>query len=487
MDAVEVGPLVGGQEEEGTGASRVENPGRFGELVGLARAADAGSVDRAVRAAEEAQREWAAAPTESRTALLTTVADRIDADVERLALVLAREVGTPLAQARGEVAAAAGAFRNAASLAAEVLEDRRPLDGIRVRRRPIGVVAGIVPWNAPLVLAAQKAAPALVTGNAFVLKPSPLAPLAVGLLARIVADALPAGLVASLPGGGDVGTALVDHPLVRKVSFTGGGPTARAIMERAAATLTRVHFELGGNDPAIILDDADLADTAERIALSAFRRSGQVCYAVKRVYVPRSLAGEFVELLERAVDAHVVGDSLDERVTMGPVNNRGQFDLVAGLAADARASGRDVRRLGEQADPASWDRGLFARPSLVVDAGPEDETVRVEQFGPLLPVVAYDGLDEAVRLANATEYGLASSVWSTDEERALDVAERIEAGVTFVNGHVLTAEGQLTIPFGGVKQSGMGWENSAVGLDEYLDHHSIHVQRMPSKQKEGSR
>jgi acyl-CoA reductase-like NAD-dependent aldehyde dehydrogenase len=457
----------------------VRNPSRRSEIVGTVREATSADVDAAARAAAAALRGWAATPASERAAALERAAARIEAEADALGRTLAQEAGVPLAEAAREAGGAARLLRNAAALAStlEPAEDHLTSDGgrIRVGRRPIGVVAGIVPWNAPLGLSAQKIGPALVAGNAVVVKPSPLAPLAVTRLLDLVAQELPPGLLSVVNGGGETGTALIAHPLVRKVSFTGGGETARHIMRAAADRLAKVHFELGGNDPAVVLDDADLDLAAERIAQTAYRRAGQICYAVKRVYVPQRTAADFTDRLRAHVDALAIGEAIDPRTTMGPVNNARQYETVTALAERARSAGRSVLELGAPLDETPWDQGWYLRPALVPDAAHEDELVTVEQFGPLLPVIAYRHEEDAIAMANDTEYGLGSSVWSADPDHALSVAERIEAGVTFVNGHVLSPDAFRLVPFGGVKQSGIGWENSRAGLEEYLEFHSIDV------------
>lgn len=458
--------------------TEVRNPSRTSEVVGEYTPATAGEVDAAVAAATRAQPGWAAMSIEERVVVLRRVADAIDARAEELAQLLAREAGVPIGEARGEVRVAAAGIRNAAAAAVEVLAPTEHAESgarVRVGHRPLGVVVGIVPWNAPVTLAAQKFGPALAAGNAMVIKPSPLAPLAVRLLVDIAGRELPPGLLAVVVGDGETGMALIEHRDVRKVSFTGGEATARSIMRAAAASLTRVHFELGGNDAAVVLDDADPQLTAARLAETAFRRAGQVCYAVKRVYVPASRAAELTDALIAAVAALPVGDALDERAAMGPVVSRDRREAVEGLVARSAAAGRRILDLGTVLDADGWEGGWFLPPRLVVDARPEDELVRVEQFGPVLPLVVYDDLDDVVAWANGTEYGLASSVWSADEERAVAVAGRLEAGITFVNHHRLSAAGFRHVPFGGVKQSGMGWENSPAGIHEYLDYHSVDI------------
>jgi acyl-CoA reductase-like NAD-dependent aldehyde dehydrogenase len=280
-----------------------------------------------------------------------------------------------------------------------------------------------------------------------------------------------------LHGDADVGSALISHPAVRKISFTGGPETAKSIMRSAAESLTRIHFELGGNDPAIVLDDADLEFAVDKIAGYAFRRAGQVCYAVKRVYVPRRLAGDFNERLLARMGEIQVGHGLDPKASMGPLNNKLQFTKIAALHERLAAGGANVQIAGIKLNPDDWQDGYYFRPAAVLDADPADEIVTGEQFGPILPVVTYDTENEVVAMANGTEYGLGSSIWSSDEDRAVALAAKVEAGMTIINGHALSMLGRKEIPFGGTKQSGMGWENSTYGLLEYVEFHSTDVHK----------
>jgi len=489
-EALRLGQLIGGRDVLGARTIEIRNPARRSELVGVVDDGSGEQVAAAVTAASGAA-GWGDTTPAERAAALRRAADAVDADADALAELVARENGSAKAIVRWEAAGAAAAFRDVASRLdaglRPVVHDASPQGRfVRIERRPFGVVACIVPWNAPLILTANKIAPALGAGNTVVLKPSPASPLGASRLARIVAAELPPGVLNVVNGGEEVGAALVEHPRIRKVSFTGGGATARHIMRQAAGTLTPVHFELGGNDPAIVLDDADLDSAAERIAVSAFRRAGQVCFAVKRVYVPRARRSEFLERLIEHVDAIVVGDPLDARTTMGPVNNAQQFDRVRELVHRSAEAGRDVRELGVRLDPEGWEDGFFLPPVLVLDAEQSDELVREEQFGPVLPVIAYDDEAQAIEWANDTEYGLCSSVWSESEDRALRVAGRIEAGMTIVNNHLFTPVGTREIPFGGWKQSGIGWESSVHGLEEYLQFHSVDVQTAATRGAAGA-
>jgi acyl-CoA reductase-like NAD-dependent aldehyde dehydrogenase len=457
------------------GWAAVVDPSRYAQAAGFVRISGPADQDAAAAKAVSAQRSWAALPAEARADRLRAAADAIDAGALVLTPMLSREVGVTLAVAEREVGSAARAFRVMADHVIALLGGTaEPTGAVRVGRRPYGVVACIVPWNAPVVLTAQKIAPALAAGNAVIVKPSPFAPLAVTAMMHVIDTVLP-GLAQVVNGGGEVGDALLRHPSISKISFTGGGATARFIMRAAAERLVPVQLELGGNDAAIVLDDADPVATARGIANSAFRRAGQICFAIKRVYLPRARAAEFGDALVAVVDELSVGSAHDARSGMGPVNNAGQHERIAGLADRTRAAGRRVIDLGVPLDASTWDEGYFLRPRLVLDAEQSDELVSVEQFGPLLPLVSYDSDEQALAFANDSEYGLGGSVWSADVERATALAQRLETGVSFVNAHVQSDEAHRFMPFGGVKQSGIGWENSPAGIAEYLQFHSVDI------------
>jgi acyl-CoA reductase-like NAD-dependent aldehyde dehydrogenase len=476
---VEVRSFAGG--EDLAAASWIErcDPARVTELVGRAGAVDRDGADRAVVAADAAHRPWRDTAVDERVRLLRAAADAVAATAEDLGPLLARELGKPVADCRGEMGFAAACLRDTVDRLPAAVRTREIDDGagrLLVRRVPFGVVVAIVPWNAPLILSILKVAPALATGNTVVVKPSPLAPLAVTAALRAVADRLPPGVLSVLHGDAEVGSALVGHPLTRKVAFTGGGVTAAHVARAAAPLLTPLVMELGGNDPAVFLDDAPLSDEVmERAVFGAFLTSGQVCMAAKRLYVPRARLGEFVEAFRAAADrVLVVGDPLDPSVTMGPLVSAEQRERVRSLVDDAVRRGGTAHVVGRVAPGTDLDGGWFLRPTLVTGLDDDAPLVAEEQFGPSVPVLGYDTLDEVVARANAGELGLASSVWSDDEERALAVATRLEAGMTFVNCHN-RAGMTLRAPFGGVKRSGFGREFGDAGLEEYLQTHAVHA------------
>lgn len=455
------------------------NPARFSQVVGRVAAVDTAGADTAVVAAHGAFDAWSEMSVDGRLELLEEAADAVAATSDDLGPLLARELGKVVADCSGEMGFAAAYLRHAIAATRRVGVDDELDDDmgrLRIIRRPYGVCVAIVPWNAPLILSILKVAPALATGNTIVVKPSPLAPLAVTAALHTIAAVLPPGVLSVLHGDAEVGETLVGHPLVRKVAFTGGGTVARLVATTAATNVTPVVLELGGNDAAVVLDDAPLDDELfERLVWGTFLTSGQVCMAAKRLFVHSSRLAEFEQgYLAAAERLLVMGDPLDPQVTVGPMVSAQQRDFVAGLVADSASRGGVVHELGTVSDGIDVDGGWFCRPTLVTGAADDWPVVAEEQFGPTVPLLGFDEIDEVVDRVNADQYGLASSVWSEDEDRAFAIAERIEAGFTFVNCHN-RAGMSLRAPFGGWKQSGYGREFGDAGVAEYLQTHSIHV------------
>lgn len=483
---VSVGSLAGDKEWTTGSSFDVFDPGRLDDLVGTVVKASASDIETVVSIATRAQKSWAKTGLDERAALIRRAASELESNREDLARLMTRENGSVLPISQTEILMAAEALENAAEFGVRLLSQSESFTDddswVKVESRPYGVVACIVPWNAPVILTVQKVGPALIAGNTVIVKPSPYAPLAVSLMLRHFASFFPAGVINIVHGDGDVGAALISHPGVRKVSFTGGPETAKIIMRSAAETLTKIHFELGGNDPAIVLDDTDIDFTVDKIVAGTFRRAGQVCFAIKRVYVPKRFAADFNERVLARVASIDVGHGLDLNATMGPVNSKLQFEKLSGLHERLAASGADVRMGGSKLSPEEWDNGYYLQPTIVLNAQPDDEIVAIEQFGPILPIVEYETEDEVVAMANGTEYGLGSSVWSGDVDKAVAFSSRIEAGMTFINGHGLTQLGRKQVPFGGVKQSGVGWENSAHGIHEYVEFHSTNLHQRVGQQ-----
>ncbi|MFC6043192.1 aldehyde dehydrogenase family protein [Nocardioides hankookensis] len=456
-----------------------ENPARTDELVGTVDVTDPAGVDAAVGGARSAQRAWAATDLGERCAAVRAGADRIAAELDDLAVLMARETGKVLPDCRGELGFAVTVLRWSADRAEELLVDEVVDDEagrLLVRRRPYGVVAAVTPWNAPVILAVLKLGPALVSGNAVVVKPSPLAPFAISRVVELLGVGLPDGVVQTVHGDAETATALVGHPGVDRVAFTGGERAGRAIAALAGQALTPTLMELGGNDAALLLDDADLDPEAmDRLVMATFATSGQVCMAVKRLLVPRRRHDEVVDAYRAAAERVLrLGDPLHAGATVGPVVTSASAARVRGMVEAAVNRGAEAFVLGSMDPDTDPSRGYYLRPTLVLGATDADALVNEEQFGPAVPLLAYDSLDEGVARANAGELGLAASVWSADEEHAFAVAARLDAGFTFVNTHNRTGMA-LRAPFGGVKRSGWGREYGDEGVLEHTQPCVVHA------------
>jgi acyl-CoA reductase-like NAD-dependent aldehyde dehydrogenase len=451
--------LVGGELVDGAAESDVVDPAT-GEVCGQAPAASVAQLDLAVAAAEAARETWAATPMEVRAERVREIAATLEAHADELAELLTAEQGKPLAQARGEVQTAAEYTRYTAGLRIEpeIVEDSAQRR-VEFRREPLGAVGAILPWNFPVLLLAFKLPAALLTGNTMVVKPAPGTPLATLRLGELLAPLLPAGVVNIVAGGNELGAALAAHPGIRKVTFTGSTATGAAVMRAAAVNLSRVTLELGGNDPAIVLDDADLDAVVPAIFAAAFGNSGQVCRAIKRVYVHDALYDRFCDHLATLAERAVVGPGTEPGVEFGPLQNEAQFAKVRGLL---EAAERDATVL--PGGGVVEGKGFFVRPTVVRDIDDDHPLVTEEQFGPVLPVLRFDDLDDVVARANAGDYGLAASVWSADVQRAYDVAARIDAGTVGVNKHT---ERDPALPIAGARKSGIGAELGQAGLLDY--------------------
>ncbi|GAB3016171.1 aldehyde dehydrogenase family protein [Mycobacterium bourgelatii] len=469
----EVAPAYLGGTAVQTDSRPVYNPAHAHEIVGMAAHCGPGVVDQAVRAARAAAAEWAAVLPRDRKRLMREAAVAAMADFDALTALLTREQGKVLWESALDLAGAPYLLHECSKLiervvAEDVTENER--GRFIVRRRPVGVVGVIVPWNYPVLLAFNGIAAALAAGNTVVVKPPELAPMALTKTVTAVAAALPPGVLNVVPGdGAETGDALAGHPLVRRVLFTGGVVSGREVMRSAAQNITGVGLELGGNDPALVLSSAVVDDElVKALRHSAFTCSGQICFAIKRIYVHRSHYRELVGALEEAVNEIAVGDGLNPESTIGPLITQSARQRVQRLIDDAADSGAAVRQLGRKVDPATWDEGHFLLPHIVSDIAQEAELVAAEQFGPALPILPFDSEDEAIRMANDSEFGLAASVWTQDDDHAFEVARQIEAGTVCVNVHRAGASDHTT-PFGGVKQSGIGRINGWASIEEVTD------------------
>jgi acyl-CoA reductase-like NAD-dependent aldehyde dehydrogenase len=459
---------------------RIINPANPEEIVGEAARADTGDVDLAVDAATRAFPGWAALSFQERAAYLREVAVRIVADEDELRArvrLFTREHGKILRESTMELTRLGDRFNYCAAqadrLAADQLMSGPPFDTI-ITHQPRGVAALIVPWNWPMSILGAKLPQALIAGNTVVIKPAQRSAMAPVQTMRIMAEVLPPGVINVLTGSSsEIGDALVSHPLISKINFTGGVETGKHVMRVAADTLKPVTLELGGNDAALVLDDAMLdGEAIQRMVLATFMTSGQVCMAIKRIYVHETRYDELLGQFMAATDRFVVGNGLDEDVTMGPLNNAAQLNIVQDFIADARQRGATIHELGQIADEETYRKGYFQRPVVVTGADRSMKIVAQEQFGPAIAIMPFTSDDEAVQLANDSEFGLSSSVWTQDRERALRVARRLEAGYTYLNAHGPTSQDNRA-PFGGFKQSGIGRNLGIEGIMEFLEPHSI--------------
>jgi acyl-CoA reductase-like NAD-dependent aldehyde dehydrogenase len=460
MTAPHVGLLVDGQIVHTDRCLPILNPATE-EVIAQCAVADASILDRAVAAARKAQPAWAAAPHAQRQGVLLAIADVIKANAKDLAHILVQEQGKPFAQALQEIAGAEYYTRYYAGLELPVrLVADSPQRRVEEHRKALGVVAGIVPWNFPFMIAVNKLAPAILAGNAMILKPAPTTPLSMLRLGELIKDLVPRGIVQILADDNTLGPAITAHPGIAKVSFTGSTATGKAIMRSGADTLKRLTLELGGNDAAIVLDDVDLDAVAPRLFMFAFVNAGQVCVAIKRLYVHDRIYDALCDRLAALAEKAVVGDGFERGVEMGPLQNQMQFDKVLSLI-DAMRSGEGRIVAGGH---RVGSRGFFIRPTIVRDVDEQSQLVAEEAFGPILPILRFTDIDDAIERANATSYGLGASVWSSDVARATQVAHRLDAGTVWVNQHMLHGP---DVPMRGAKQSGIGVENGLEGLHEY--------------------
>jgi len=420
-------------------------------------------LDAAVAAARRAAPAWAARDYPARRALIRAATAALRAQQQPLAELLTREQGKPIGQARDEIGRAATQSEGMADI--EIRTDTLVDDAqrhIELGWFPLGVVGIITPWNAPINLAAGPLTAALYTGNCVVLKPSPFAPLATLKLGELLAPIFPRGVVNVLAGSDACGEWMTAHPGIDKISFTGSVASGKRVAASCAGTLKRLTLELGGNDAAIVLDDVDPKAVAPKLFFASFVNSGQVCMAIKRIYAHAKIHDALCEALADEARKARLGDGLDPATQFGPIQNRRQYEKVIAILEDARRRGGRILAGGEV--PAG--PGYFFPPTIVADVPEDSRLVQEEQFGPVVPVLKYTDVEDAIRRANATRYGLAASVWSRDPARAHAVAMRLEVGTAWINQHRATA---ANVPFGGAKESGIGRHYSEIGLKSNME------------------
>ncbi len=460
--------IIGGRLVDGVPTQDVIDPATGEPFVRVPECTPA-QLDEAVAAARAAFAGWSATSFTRRRELIVAFGERIRGATDELARLLTLEVGKPIAKARQEIAGGL-AYLDAFSKIEFKVERLRdtPQQRVEMTRRPVGVVGAILPWNYPVLSGLWKIVPPLATGNTLVFKPSPYTPVASLKLAELALDVFPPGVLNIIAGGNEIGEAMTRHPGIDKISFTGSIATGKKILAAAAGNLKRVTLELGGNDAGIVLDDFDATRSAGDLFWSKFANCGQVCASLKRLYLPAARHDEIVAALVEVARTVKVGAGLDEASQIGPVQNRMQFDKLRAMREDALAKGARIAFQGD----APGGGGHFLPVTILTDVQRGMRIVEEEAFGPILPVLRYTDLEAALADANATRYGLGGSVWSADPERAAAIAARLEVGSAFVNAHPAMGP---DIPFGGVKESGLGVECGHWGLEEYTNIHVLNV------------
>jgi acyl-CoA reductase-like NAD-dependent aldehyde dehydrogenase len=463
LDVNNIAHLIDGCLETGGKSFDVINPSTG---AAFARCPDASrdQFERAVGAARRAFPGWSKTSFKERRDRLNRFCDAIQGRLEELAMLLTTEQGKPLAAAKAEIERAVYIARHLITILIEPEVMRSDATGrVELRYKPLGVVGGITPWNVPIIMAVPKIASALYTGNTILLKPSPYTPLATLRLGDIGRDVFPPGVLNILAGGNDLGQWMTEHPDIDKINFTGSVATGKRVMAAASTNMKRLTLELGGNDAAIVLNDVDPRAIAASLFQAAFANSGQVCQAIKRLYVHEDVYEAMVSELAAIAKRVKVGDGFEEGVVCGPVQNAAQYRRVLDILDDtARQSGVRILAGGHAIDRP----GYFIAPTVVADIAEGTRLVDEEPFGPVLPVIRFNDLDDAVARANDTRFGLGASVWTRDLDKGAEVAARLESGVAWVNHHVGTAP---EYPFGGIKESGMGRSNGEMGLKRNME------------------
>jgi acyl-CoA reductase-like NAD-dependent aldehyde dehydrogenase len=481
-ETIVVEALINGQNVKSLSQLAKENPTNPAEIVGYFPVTTKEQAVEAIEAAAEAFKTWKRTSIDERIHLMRKAIEKIRAAENEIVQLLSREHGKPLYDAHGEIFVSLMWMEFAcneakAALQGEIQEHEQGKTILSYD--PIGVVAAISPWNYPIALSTIKIAPALLAGNAIVLKPSPYAPLAAAKVAEIIASEFPPGVINVVHGDADVGVELTSNPLVTKIAFTGGTETAKHIIKAASDTIKDMTLELGGNDAAIFLESFDVNDerAMRRIVVSNFLTTGQICMIAKRVYVHRSIYDAFVEKYIEAANRWIrVGDPFDQNTTVGPLNNLKQKKYVQSLVEDAQKRGAKVIPLGQILDEKLFEQGYYLQPTLVLDCDYHDPIVVEEQFGPTVPILPFDDEEQVINLHNESIYGLTSSVWGKEED-AIAVARQLEAGTTMINTAAVQGL-DVRFPFGGFKQSGIGREYGVEGIRTYTESHVINVPKM---------
>ena len=471
--------LINGKAAEAAGGGWIEvkNPAT-GEPVDRVPRGGKDDIAAAVEAADAAFGAWSERTMRDRGLLLARAAELVRRDHKALAGLLTREQGKPIREATDEIRGCANILEYYASIAGQPAGEAVSLGkggDCLVTRIPLGVCGAIIPWNMPVIIMGWKAGPALLAGNTVVLKPASTAPLTDLKIAGLFGEAgLPPGVLNVVTGAGETaGEALVAHPMVKKISFTGNCATGHRVRTLAGEHLKALTLELGGSDPMIVMPDADIKKAVEGAFRGRFYNAGQICTAVKRLYLHEKIADEFMRLLTAKVESTRIGNGLAPATEMGPLNSAGQRDRIAAVVQEI--TGREEGRIltgGSPVPGKDYEEGFFYRPTLVADVPPDAALLKNEIFGPVLPVMTVPDLASAIREANRSQYGLGASVWTRDLATVKEVFSRVHAGIVWVNRHLTVPP---EVPFGGTGESGMGRENGFHAIDSYTQTKTLFV------------
>lgn len=471
LDFTKFQNVINGKLTDTKETRRTVNPSTLEELYPVPVSTQE-DIDEAIEAAKKAQESWSNVPWTERQQAVKDYADALEALSGDFAKQLVTEQGKPLAFAQAEIADAVKWLRQFCEFPEpeDVIQDDDKKK-IITRYTPLGVAVGIVPWNFPIQLSAGKIGAALITGNSFILKPSPFTPYGGLKLAELAQRFFPPGVFQALSGDDNLGPWLTSHPGVDKVSFTGSTATGKRVMESCAKTLKRVTLELGGNDPAIICADVNPAEVAPAVAFMALANSGQICIAIKRIFIHESVYDDVVKAMVEFVKSAKVGDGFADGTMLGPINNKLQFDRVKNLLADIEKTQLNIATGTTKTEEG---KGYFIQPTLI-DNPPENSRIVVEEpFGPVFPVLKWSDEEDVIKRANNTDMGLGASVWTRNPQEAERIGRRLKAGNVWINAH---GEVQPNAPFGGHKQSGIGYEWGYGGLKAYCNAQSIYLKR----------
>jgi len=446
------------------------------QVIGMMPVCSKDVLAEVVEQAKIIQKEWAQQSIEERALRIASFIPLIEAHLDEIIEALKSEQGMLDSVVRREVQESISQINHTLQVAPAELASIHLADEsytAEIRKVPFGITAAIVPWNAPISLATAKVIPALLSGNAIIVKPSPRAPIGVTLFLDLLRSCLPPGLISVLHGLDELGEAMIQHPDIRKISFTGSTAVGKRVAASAASELKSVQLELGGNDAAVVLPDANIKTTATQLIDSAFRRSGQFCYATKRVYVHTSIKEHMIEALIAAAEKLQLGPPSDPSATLGPVIDKDAQQRLNKLIEKVKAANATVRPCGtvlESADPVN---GCYVQPTLVWNIDHAHTLVTEEQFGPILPILEYENLSELIEALNNQNYGLSGSFWGSNLTELQDLARHIEAGRVFINAARAMGHFAGELPAGGHKHSGLGWEKSVFGLREYYQYQTI--------------